>query len=250
MNHDSLFSYENVYCRGHIVMCMLRSLAPSDDKFFQVLQTYQSNYALGNANTANLKKIAERIYGFSLDNFFDQWVYGRGHAIYAVSFKQAGTAVSVKLNQSTSCPSYTPHFDVPLQILLRSASGDTIVKVYNTLDDEIFTFNWAPYVNAVIVNPEKRALCKQPKPAKRVASLNVGTLEKSGVEVFPNPTADNWQISNVPKGTEYTLTDMGGKVLLTGKSNDTSIIIPGQKLPGGMYLLNLNNEETIQLIHW
>ena len=138
---NTLFNQPTVYAKGQAVVNMLRYIAPADSLFFQVLRTYQQTYAFGNANTANLQAIAEAAYGFSLDTFFTQWVYGKGYPKYAVTWDQVGSTVVVKLIQTTSCPASTTHFSTPLELQLHSATADTFIKVYNSLDTQVYIFN-------------------------------------------------------------------------------------------------------------
>ncbi|NDC41480.1 MAG: hypothetical protein EBZ77_08020, partial [Chitinophagia bacterium] len=156
----TLFSTQNVYAKGSMVVRMLQYAAPDDSTFFRMLRDYQQTYAFGLASTGDLKTMAERYYGHSLDTFFNQWIYGKGYPLYRVSWHQSGTQVWVKLIQSPSCASGTRHFSNFVELKLHAASGDTIVKVYNSLDTQTFYFNWAPTVTTVYLNPDVWTLCR------------------------------------------------------------------------------------------
>ncbi len=254
----TLFDYPTVYAKGQGVVTMLRYLAPSDDIFFQVLRNYQTTYAFGNASTANLKAIAESLYGFNLDTFFNQWVYGKGFPRYKVTWDQVGTSVVVKLVQQASCPATTPHFSTPLELQLHSASADTIVKVYNSLDTQVFTFDWSPEMASVILNPDVWTICTKVGMIKQDttlrALLNVQSLFAEKAKIYPNPSKNSWVIEQLPQDTGLTLTDMNGRILWRGKSNSYGIaLIPGNNLPPGNYLLKLSNgthSDSIKLEHW
>lgn len=255
----TLFESSTVYAKAQGVVTMLRYLAPTDSIFFQVLRNYQNTYAFGNASTADLKAIAESLYGFSLDTFFNQWIYGKGYPKYKVSWDQVGSSVIIKLIQQTSCPASTPHFSTPLELQLHATSADTIVKVYNSLDTQIFILDWAPEMTSVILNPDVWTICTKIGNIKQDttlrAALNIKSAFSEDVKIFPNPSKNSWVVEHLPLDTGLTLSDMNGRILWKGKSNSYGIaLIPGNNLPAGNYLLKLNNNNqfsgSVKLVHW
>ena len=244
-NSDSLFNQLTVYNKGQAVVRMLQYLAPSDSVFFQVLRTYQQNFAFGNASTTDLKAIAEAAYGISLDTFFNQWVYGRGFPKYKLSWNQVGSTVFVKLMQSASCPSYTQHFVTPIELQLHSATADTFIKVYNNIDTQIFTFNWAPTMTNIYINPDIWTLLQQLATPIHDLTLGTGSIKNiHDYKVFPNPTHDSWEIYGIDAGVALQLFDMNGRQVWKGQSDKGQTLIPGQKLPSGNYVLKLYGADT------
>jgi aminopeptidase N len=248
---DSLFT-TNQYQKASIFITTLRYMAPEDSLFFKVLRTYQSTYGMGNASTADFKAIAESIYGFNLDTFFNQWVYGRGYPIYRTTWNQIGSTVYVKLMQTQSCPSYTNHFSTPVELQLRAGSIDTFIKVYNSVDTQEFSFEWTPTVTSVLINPNIRTVLKNIGISKD-ASLGLGYIDRKDIRVQPNPTRNYWEIDHLPSDTGLALMDMTGKVLWEGKSKGTGVTrVPGERLPAGNYILKLSGSGTehVKLVHW
>lgn len=248
---DSLFTI-NQYQKASIFINTLRYLAPEDSLFFKVLRTYQTNFSFGNAATADLKAIAEAVYGFNLDTFFNQWVYGRGYPIYKTTWNQIGSTVYVKLMQSQSCPSYTSHFSTPVQIHLRAGAVDTFIKVYNSLDTQIFSFEWTPTVTAVLLNTDVWTLLKNIGISKD-ATLGIGSIERGNIRIQPNPSRNYWEIDELPGDTGLALLDMAGRILWQGTSHaNTTTRIPGERLPAGNYLLRISGttSDHIKLVHW
>jgi len=248
---DSLFT-TNQYQRAALIINTLRYMAPEDSLFFKVLRTYQSAYGFGNAGTADFKAIAESIYGFALDTFFNQWIYGRGFPVFKVSWNQAGSTVWVKLIQTRSCNAYNNHFYTPVQLALRSAAADTMVKVYSTIDTQVFSFNWSATMTGAALNPDVWTLCRQFGAITRDVTLGVNDIMPRNIKVHPNPSGNNWQIELLPEGTRLTLLDMNGRTEWQGISSKGRTTIPGERLPAGNYLLRLNGgtEESIKLTHW
>jgi aminopeptidase N len=248
---DSLFTV-NQYPKAAMIINTLRYMAPDDSNFFRVLRTYQSTYGGKNASTADFKAIAEAEYGTNLDTFFNQWIYGRGYPLYKVSWNQSGSTVYVKLMQSQSCPSYTKHFSTPVEIQLHSASADTFIKVYNSIDTQTFTFDWAPTVSTVFLNSNARTLLRTLPPVVKDATLGMGYLSPEKIRIHPNPSRNFWQVEELPEDTALALLDMNGKVIWQGSSAKGITTIPGERLPAGNYVLRVNgtNEESVKLVHW
>jgi aminopeptidase N len=247
---DSLFNFSTVYAKAQSVVRMLQYEAPDDSAFFRTLRTYQTNNRLGHASTADLKAIAEGYYGRSLDTFFNQWIYGRGFPIYRVTWNQVGSNVYVKLIQTTSCPSYTRHFNTALELQLRSASGDSFVKIYNNADTQLFVFNWGKTTAGITVNPNAYTLCRVFPAVARDNTLDALQLATLPTTVFPNPTDGSWMLDGLLDGTRLELFDNAGKSIWIGRTSKGRSIIPGEKLPPGNYLLRIGNRaDTIVLVH-
>lgn len=242
---DSLFTVSQ-YQKPAIIINTLRYMAPEDSLFFKVLRTYQTMHSFGNASTADLKSIAESIYGFSLDTFFNQWIYGRGYPLYKVRWNQIGSRVVVKLMQSTSCPSATPHFSTPVEIHLKAGSIDTFVKVYNSLDTQDYYIDWAQTVTGVALNTNVWTLLR-PNGITKDATLGTGMIEGSMPAISPNPSDHYWQIDNVATGTQLLLTDLSGKVLWEGVAKNGSAQVSAQELAAGLYLLRLQGSSAATL---
>jgi aminopeptidase N len=70
---DQLFA-ASVYERGALTLHALR-LTVGDDAFFEILRTWTSEFADGNATTDDFIVLAERVSGESLDELFAAWLY-------------------------------------------------------------------------------------------------------------------------------------------------------------------------------
>ena len=250
---DSLFDQRTVYAKAAGVIRMLQYIAPSDSIFFQVLKTYQSTYGFGNANTAEFKAIAESLYGTNLDTFFNQWIYGHGYPQYKITWDQAGSSVFVKLVQIPTCPDATPLFYTPLELQLHSAAGDTIIKVYNSLDTETYVFNWAPAMTTVYLNPDVWTVCDQYGAIRKDPTLSTANVQKDALKIAPNPTHDNWLLTGANEGVALILTDNNGHTIWQGTTTHDTTIIPGTRLKAGDYLLKIGigaAEQSVMLVHW
>jgi aminopeptidase N len=250
----TLFDSRLVYKKAAAVIHMLRFLAPSDNVFWNVLQTYQQQYAFSNASTDDLKAIAETAYGQNLDTFFNQWIYGEGYIKYDVRWAQSGTMVVVKVTQTTSKPSSVALFSTPLEIQLHAASGDTTFRVYNNQPVTYYFFDHADSVTGLTMDPNNWILDKVLTNVHDQNLLSVNDTKTQHFKAYPNPTKDDWSIEQLPANTEMALTDAAGKLLWSGNSGNGHIVVPGRQLPPGLYTLRLfgnkHRAEALQLVHW
>jgi hypothetical protein len=138
-----------------------------------------------------------------------------------------------------------------VQLQLRAGSIDTFVKVYSSLDTQEFTFEWAPTMTSLLINPDVWTLLRNNGITKDGA-LGFGTLYKNNIRIHPNPAENNWHIEQLPTNTQLALTDMAGKILWQGKSTTGTTVIPGTQLPSGNYMLMLSGTTTehVKLVHW
>ena len=245
----TLFSPYLVYAKGQGVVTMLRYAAPADSLFFKVLQAYQNEYAYSNAKTADLQRITDSIYGVSMDTFFNEWIYGQGYPKYKLYWNQVGTIVYVRVVQTTSCPLSTPLFHTFLELDLHSATTDTIVKIYNSADTQLFTFNWAQTMDSLISNPDVMTICAFQSCVKDVSlPLGVVTPSEQGLSVYPNPAKSHWQIDNLTDGTLLQLMDYSGRIIWSETAGKSKISIPAKSITSGDYLLKVTQNTGIQYI--
>ena len=251
---STLFYQPTVYNKGQAIINMLRYIAPSDSVFFAGLQLYQQEYGFSEATTAKFQAVMEGVYGFSLDTFINQWIYGCGFPYYSLAWNQVGSTVYLQLIQSASCSGTTPLFISDVEVELQSASGiDTIVKLYNNADTQLYVFNWTQTMDTFAFNPDVWTLGKF-----RIAShyhnptLGVANQNTSSLSISPNPTKNNWIISGLIPGTQLSLIDLSGTILWRGYAVNGDNTVPGEGLSPGDYFIRLNNEtdKTVKLVHW
>jgi aminopeptidase N len=255
---STLFNQPTVYYKGQGVVTMLRYLAPSDSAFFLAMRTYQQAYSFGNASVDNMAAIVNSVYGFSVDSFLHQWIYGMGYPKYTIKWDQVGSSVFVKLIQTRSCPLYNVHFNTPVEVQLHGATGDTFVMAYNTLDTELFTFTWDQPMDSLLLNPDALTICKQLGVIRQDTNLRnevkVGQISiPSKTRVFPNPSKSSWQVDQLPDNAGLLLTDVNGRTIWSGKSAKGSVLVPGAGLPAGDYYLKvsgIDHSDSIKLVHW
>ena len=73
---DRWFS-ETVYQRGSVALHALRRTV-GDDAFFEILQTWVSEYSAESVTTEQFIEVAEEVSGEDLDEFFQEWLEEEG----------------------------------------------------------------------------------------------------------------------------------------------------------------------------
>jgi aminopeptidase N len=94
---DDLFDAHS-YEKGASVLHMIRNLI-SDEDFRESLSIYLKRYAYKNAETDDLRKVFEEVSGFSLQEFFQQWVYREGHPILDIEYTLLKNQIKINIRQ-------------------------------------------------------------------------------------------------------------------------------------------------------
>jgi len=126
---NDIFNWGYSYCKGAWVVHMLRYLDQS--QFFNGLQVYRDSFAYGCASTEDLKRFFNRAYGADLNWFFDEWVYGQGYPEYNVYWYcvPSGGNYQIQLSIHQDQVNAPPVFHMPVQVLLNTMGGDTLLNI-------------------------------------------------------------------------------------------------------------------------
>jgi aminopeptidase N len=143
------FTYE----KGAWVLHMLRGIM-GDRAFFAAVRDYYSAYRDRNAATGELRVIMERHAGQPLDWFFHQWIFERGHPIFALSWTWEEGKVAVDVEQKQS----GPVFRVPTVIEVRGQSGARRENVVIDERTERFEVESAQRPSEVVLDPDEWVL--------------------------------------------------------------------------------------------
>lgn len=240
-NEGRIFDPRLSYDKGACVIHMLRFAVNDDTTFFHILQAYQAN-AYTTATINDFKNTAIGITGptvnnMNLDTFFNQWAYGEGYPKYTITWNQIGSDVWVKLDQTTSVPSSVPLFLTPAEIKLTSPTGDTVIRIFNNQASQVYHFTWNRAMSGMAFDPQYWLLY-QLNGITKDNTLDVNNARMSMVTIVPNPTADNWNINDLPADAELTLTDINGRIISRQQATkNTRIQAAG--LASGMYILHV-----------
>jgi aminopeptidase N len=150
---DRIFDSRLSYAKGGMILHQLRWIL-GDSIFFTALNNYMADprLAFGFARTEDLKQHLEAVCGCDLQEYFDDWFTGQGYPSWSLRWSQTGDNISITLNQSQSHPSVS-FFEMPVPVLLKNASKDTLVRLDNTFSGQTFTFRVSFPVDSVLIDP-------------------------------------------------------------------------------------------------
>lgn len=143
------FTYE----KGAWVLHMLRGIM-GDQAFFAAVRDYYSAYRDRNAGTGELRVIMERHAGQPLDWFFQQWIFERGHPIFATNWTWADGKVALDVEQKQT----GPVFRVPTVIEVRSEAGNHRETVLIDERTERFEVGTRERPTEVVLDPDEWVL--------------------------------------------------------------------------------------------
>ena len=218
---NRIFSSRLSYNKGAMVLNMLR-FKLSDAIFFQGIKNYLAdvNLAYKYAITANLQTHLEAVYGSSLTEFFNDWVYNQGYPIYNITVQNVAAAqAKITVNQTTTDNS-VPFFEMPVPIRLTGAGGASLdVVVNNTFNGQDFTVSVPFTVTGVLFDPKKDVISKSSTATLETFDFNFD----QSIQIYPNPSSKTLSIDfpeeiEIESAIFYTV--LGQKIMGT-KSQKT-----------------------------
>ncbi len=238
-DENRIFDARLSYDKGSAVIHTLRFLVDNDSLFFAMLRGYQSQFAFSTATTAQFNQYCSAFIGKSLDTFINQWILGEGYPVYNAAWAQSGNDVFIRLNETTTAN--IPFFFSPIEIKLTGAQGDTIVRLNHMAQGQVFNVQWSKPVAQIAIDPNNWLLNKV-SGISNDPTLDVTSISAADLQIFPNPTSGFWTVLDVPLSTILQLTDISGRQVWQGFSENGMVKIPAENLPSGVYLLRLQNE--------
>jgi len=120
---------------------MLR-LKLGDAGFFRAMKHYLEVNRGQNVVTADLVKAIEQATGISVDQFFDEWIYGAGAPRFQVRYTYDESARQVRLSveQAQKVEGRVGLFHVPVEVEITTASGKKSVPIEISKAGENFMF--------------------------------------------------------------------------------------------------------------
>lgn len=241
---NRIFNGRLSYNKGAMVLNMLR-FKMGDTLFFQGLKNYLSdtNLAYKYAVTADLQTHLEAVYGSSLTEFFNDWIYNQGYPTYAITFQNNfnGT-VALSVNQTQSDPSVS-FFEMPVPVRVFGAGGEQMDLVLdNTSNGETFVKNVPFVVTSVVFDPNKDLISKN-----SVVTLSPDNPKLETISLYPNPSKDKITLQ-LPDGIAVQKTlfynVLGQKVKETTSATSWDV----SAFTEGVYFITLfTNEGTKQI---
>jgi aminopeptidase N len=241
-----IFNSRLTYYKGAMVLNMLR-LKLGDELFFQGIKNYLADPKLAYkyAVTTDFQFHLEAVYGSSLSEFFDDWIYNQGYPSYTVTTEnQNDGIVQFRINQAQSDPSVS-FFEMPVPIRVLGSNGQQMDLVLNnTFNGEVFLESVPFAVSSVVFDPNSDLISKNNK-----TTLGLNDLELESITLYPNPT-NNFLALDLPSGITLTKTIfynvLGQKMIETASTTNWNVT----SLPSGIYFISLFTDYGVKKVQF
>jgi aminopeptidase N len=182
-NVNRIFSSRLSYNKGAMFLEMLR-WKMGETMFFQALKNYLNDSNLAYALTPNLQAHLEAVYGSSLTEFFNDWIYKQGYPTYTITANNiSNNQVQITVNQTQSHFSVS-YFEMPIEVRLTGSGSQVFdVRLENSSNGQQFIVNVPFAVTGVTFDPNKHIISKN-----NTAALANLTFElQESIILSPNP---------------------------------------------------------------
>lgn len=244
---------KTIYQKGAVVVAMMRAVC-GDSAFYQTLRDYLKKYAYGNATTANMREAFRSAMGPLTDNFFDEWVLGRGYPILKVETIDgfAGTIVYLIQTQHSKYGGFTA---LPLGVKYVHHITREPIDTMFIMDSDTLSFTTDDMQKTFInVGSSYRSLVEILKPT------SVKQDDNNAADVsLQTDDAKNFATVHFPVPGLFSLVvlaDSTGRQIYKSlvAVDATHIRIPISGLADGTYFVNISGSGTsktlpISLVH-
>ncbi len=147
----------NSYQKGSWVLHMLR-VKVGDAVFQKILQTYYGEFRLSNATSTDFERVAEKISGLELTQFFNQWL--RKPGIPQLSIQSTGKRNNLDLTVLQNQKNLS--FQFPLQVKILFTDGTSAIETIDVKGQSThFNRTYAKKVSSFEVDPNTELLYEQ-----------------------------------------------------------------------------------------
>lgn len=244
-DEDRILNGRLSYSKGATLVHMIRFEINNDSIFFKVLKNYLAQFKESSATAEDFKAVLETTSGLDFTDFFDQWYYGEGYPIFDIYWSQHEDTLTINSFQ-TGSTSVTTLFTTPLEFKIKYSNEDTVIKVYQTQNDQIFKVYAPETITDIEVDPNHWLL----KYVREVNGTINNDFENSNIRIYPNPVYDfvNIEISNTAMlGASVEIIDIYGDIILNKSSLNESGMIDLTGYKTGVYFVKVTIDEMISV---
>jgi len=163
---NALFDNASVtYHKGGAVLHTLREQVGTE-AFWKALNIYLNRHKFGNVESTDLKKVMEETSGQDLDWFFDQWIYSSGAPKLDVrqTYNPRTNTLALVVSQTQIADALVPSvFRLPLDVIIKTASGELREKIDVTKRIQTFTFKATSKPTGLSFDPGEKIPLKRVK---------------------------------------------------------------------------------------
>ncbi len=234
-NEGRIFSGRLSYYKGASIIHTLRHEIQDDDLFFNVMETFQTDFSDSTATGEDFKNTAEDVTGMDFEQFFDQWYYGEGYPIFDIEYYNVDGITHFDILQNTS--SSTPFFDMLVEMRLYfDDTSDTLIMFHQDANFVEFEIETGKEVMYIDVDPsdwtmENSSVSVSIEENKTSATFKIGQSQlNADITLF---FADK-DIT----GKNISITDISGKVVFRGQTEMNEYKINTSHLTNGIYIVS------------
>jgi aminopeptidase N len=162
LNPDSLFDLGHTYKKGGWVVHMIRQYI-GNESFKKSLNRYLDKHRNRTAETDDIRQVFEEISGRSLERFFDQWLFGKGHPELDIQISQEeNNTLKLRIMQIQSDDTVF-NFPLDLKLIILTADGgiDTIqttIEISEKVSEKVFQIPQGSTVKCFSIDPDLKIL--------------------------------------------------------------------------------------------
>ncbi len=237
-NPNRIFSSRLSYDKGSMVTHTLRFVL-GDSVFFKTLRNFLNQYKYSTASIADLKLVAETTSGKNLTDFFNQWIYGEGYPTWSVEYFSTSNHVVVRVKHQGSVTNNNL-YKTPLQLTLKSPSGDTSVVVNIDANSNDFVFSTNKNITNILIDPNYK-MARKIGTVTSNADLISNVQTVSSIKEFLDVQVGGNQLiitQKTPiKDNVCKVLDASGRELFSTAINGAVTTIDISNLANGVYFL-------------
>lgn len=157
---DGMFD-ARAYPKGAWVLHMLRKQL-GDDVFWRGIRTYGNENRYRSVETADFRKVLERVSGKGLERFFYDWTERPGHPVLSVTPTYLADNKQLRVEVKQTQPGEAFQFPLPISVTGGGPStGDNVRETLNVTEKEqTFFVNVPSRPRLVLVDPDLTVLCE------------------------------------------------------------------------------------------
>ena len=131
----------HLYQKGAWVLHMLRFVL-GEELFWKSIRHYTHKYKGQTVQTSDFMNAITEATGKNLEWFFDEWIYKAGHPEFRVEYHwdEEAKQAQISVSQKQAADELTPVFEMPVEVLFRTAKNTERFRVFLREKEQRFYF--------------------------------------------------------------------------------------------------------------
>ena len=236
-----IFNSRLSYSKGAFVLHMLRGQL-GDSVFFEGLKEYLNDGRVinGFATTDILREDLELTADTTLNEFFNDWIYGEGYPVYNIECYTTNQKLTIEIKQS---PSVTdgPFFEMNIPVSIYYNGVRKIIWVPNRTDDDYLEYEIGYQPDSVFIDEDLWLL-----GTFNNSVYNVSQFADEEFNIYVDQE-NKILFINAPDETpeDYAIYNLNGQLFENGVWTNSNQELSISGYPKGIYLLKLTCESKI-----